>query len=505
MTRDTLTLTESPRPDSPPARRLSPPWLGERPERLVVLAFIVFLATLPLEWLTLSKAGGGLIKPFHVSALVFIVVCLVRWRPAQLLRGVAHRHVAVYGSYLVLLGATLAAGLAYADPYLSRDTIGRQFFYGAASLVVAGMLALVIGRRPQRGIAWTGVITCLTLVGAIGVASATQHVDPIGVVRDALVQQNPDLITYRLLRSAFRSDPELGDVGANLRHKVFLGLLLAAFAGLAYTMIVDRRRRLTRGVLVGGSVVAFGFVILSLSRSTILCLVITLMLFPLRIVVRKRASASHAASVAVAAALTLAVALSPVGELLYTRFMTSASYDSRITGAGSSFLAQFEDAALAGTQQSKVLQSPHNLVLNSWLAGGIIAAAAAVVLLVAFARVWAREVRRYITGGRGWVLPVEQLWIIGIGVIPLVRSVTAGNQFHMVEWVAVGVFLGTTFANERAAARAVVPEPQDVLAVPNGRLVHPAFGRAEAGFSVGVDGDVPANGNGHGRRRSAPR
>ena len=67
------------------------------------------------------------------------------------------------------------------------------------------------------------------LVGGLSVALAAQHTNPITVIGDALAQVNPDIITYRLLRSAFRTNSDLADTAASLRHKVFLALLLAVF------------------------------------------------------------------------------------------------------------------------------------------------------------------------------------------------------------------------------------------------------------------------------------
>ena len=46
---------------------------------------------------------------------------------------------------------------------------------------------------------------------------------------------------------------------------------------------------------------------------------------------------------------------------------------------------------------------------------------------------------------------MSQAWVLGVGIVPLVRSVTSGSLFHMVEWTAIGVFLGLLLANERAA------------------------------------------------------
>ncbi|HJY24856.1 MAG TPA: hypothetical protein VJ649_04180, partial [Actinomycetes bacterium] len=90
-------------------------------------------------------------------------------------------------------------------------------------------------------------------------------------------------------------------------------------------------------------------------------------------------------------------------------------------------------------------------ILNAWLAGGVIAAIAVGLMLFFLLRLWVQLALRYLTDRPGWVLPVSQAWVLGVGIIPLVRSVTSGSLFHMVEWTAIGIFLGVLLANERAA------------------------------------------------------
>jgi len=80
-----------------------------------------------------------------------------------------------------------------------------------------------------------------------------------------------------------------------------------------------------------------------------------------------------------------------------------------------------------------------------------VGAACILVFLVSYIHVWCREARRYLTAASGWVVPVSQQWLLGIGLLPLVRAVSAGDGLHMVEWTAVGAFLGLTYANLTAA------------------------------------------------------
>lgn len=432
--------------------------LPRETERGPIFALIVFLAVLPLEWMTVASVGGeagaGFIKPFHLAAIAFTVVLFARWRPRAVIGPVWHRHLAIYAAYVVVLAVAVASSFAYTDPFLSRTLVIRQLYYAGTSLFIAGFLVLVIGQRAQRWLAASGVVATGALMIAFVYALALQGANPITILGNAIAQADPDIITYQLLRSTFRTDADLADVAANLRHKVFIGLLVAVLLGLACSAIIERRHRLLRGALAVGSVLGFALVLLSLSRSTILCMSIPFMLYPLRILVRNRARPAQAVTLIVAVATGLAVLISPIGQLLLVRFTATGSYTSRLTAAGPSFLEDFLGAALLGTAKSSVEKSPHNFILNAWLAGGIVAGTAATVMLLALAWIWLREARRYLTDGPGWVVPVEPVWVLGIGVIPIVRSFTSGNQFHMVEFTAIALFVGLTLANERAAASA---------------------------------------------------
>jgi len=435
----------------PPIGTLSTP-TSKAPDWLPAATFLAFLATLPLAWMTVTPAGGGFIKPFHVAALPFVAACLIRWRPRGLILPIWHRHAAIFVSYFTLLAFAFAAGLLHRDPFLPRMLVIRQAYYAAPAVIVAGFLYLVIGGRGQKWLAWSGTVTATVLIAAFSAAAASQHTNPIKIIGDALSQRDPNIITYRLLRSTFRTDTGLAETAANLRHKVFIALLISAFLGLACVKIIDRSRRVTRGTVIFGSLLGFALVVLSLSRSTILCLAVTLLLYPLRILVRGRARPRQLLALGLVGLFLIAALVSPVGDLLITRFSATGSYESRVEAAGPGFVNEFLPATFVGARRSTVAKSPHNFVLHSWLAGGIAAALAAAVILVRFAWLWLREARLYLTSGPEPEHPVGRLWVLGIGTIPLVRAFTAGNQLHMVEWTAIGLFLGLTAIGDRSTA-----------------------------------------------------
>lgn len=435
---------QDPRPSHHPDR-----W---RPlERLTAGALAVFLVSLPLEWVTVSAVAGGFVKPFHLAALALILVCVARWRPLAFIRPILRRHPAIYGAYFLLLALTFAGGLAFRDPYVARPDVFRQAFYAGTSVIVASVVLRLVERRGQRIIAFAGFATVAVLILGFVSSLADQGINPVNLVAEALRKGDPDIISYRLLRTTFRTG-DIVEAGANLRHKVFLGLLLAVYVGMAFRPAVRWRRPWVSPVLVVAGGFGFLLALTSLSRSTIVCMVVAFLLVPLRVFVRNRARPVQVAMMTFATVLFVGVAASPLGGLVFTRFGSTNSLDSRLNSAGSDFFDTFQRAFLIGIPRSGTPSSPHNLVLDAGLAAGLVGLLCAAVLLAAFGYLWLREARRFVTGDRSWLLPVGQVWVLAIGVLPLVRAVTAGNQFHMIEWTAIGFFLALTYANERKVA-----------------------------------------------------
>ena len=421
--------------------------------------------------------AGGLLKPFHLLAIGLVGLCLARWSPARLLLPILRRYPGVFGAYFAFLLLVGVSATVRGDPYVDRSELVRLIFYAGTSVFVAGLFLHVAGRRSQRLLVWTGAAAAAVLVVGLVASLAMQNQNPIALLAEAAAKGDPDIISHRLFRTAFRSHEEFGEVGANLRHKVFSAVLLAVFIGLACAGARLLRRR-TRLLLGAVSVAGFGLVLLSLSRWLALCLVVTLLFVPLRVLVRRWARPGQVLMLGLAVLAAAVFMLSPVGGLVLSHLGDTQSYQNRATAASSGFLAELQDATVFGTTKTAVEKSPHNLVLDAWLAGGLPGAVCIIVFLVSYAHVWLRELRRYLTAGPGWVLPINQLWLLGVGLIPLVRTMTAGNGLHMVEWTAVGVFLGLTYANRRA--RAARPERESGASLVLASDSRPAAGATES-------------------------
>lgn len=438
-------------PGGPSSRPARVPWTPF--ERARGLLFVALVSTLTLEWISL---GAFLttrdIKYFHLFALAFMAVCLARHRPSHSLSPILVRYRAFYGPWLFYLLLTAVVGLAHVEPYFDRSEVVRQAFYGATSVFVAGFCLEVDGRKVRRVLQWTGVVTIGVAVGGISASLLGQGANPVRLIGEALARGNPDIVSYRLLRLSFRSQ-ELVNAGANLRHKVFAAVLI----GLAVALICRERPRgayarwRDRFFLVAAACGAL-LVVLSLSRSLIVSLGIILGLYGLRMFIERRASPRQLAVTLAALVAIVMLAASPVGSLLWARFGDTGSYQGRTAAVRSAIQPTSVEAAILGAEASDVEKSPHNLILDAWLSAGVLGAVSTMLFLFAYLRVWMMQARRYVTGAPGWTLSLHQFWVVAVGVIPLVRAITAGNGLHMNDWVCMGIVFGLVEANRRTAA-----------------------------------------------------
>lgn len=434
--------------DPPSAPRWTP---FERASGVLLMALI---STLALEWISLGSFLTRNVKHFHLVALAFMAFYLARYRPRRRLGRILGRYSAFYGPWIFYLLLVSVIGLAHTEPYFLRSEVVRQAFYGAVSVFVAAFFLDVDGRNVRRILQWTGVAVVVVVVAGIGLALLGQGMNPLRLIADALAKGDPDIMS-QLLRRTFRSQ-EATDAAVNLRHKVFSAVLI----GCAVTLIC---REPPRGIhsrwrdrlLLASAAIGALLAVLSLSRSVSLCLVIVLVLYSLRALIKSERSPWQLAPIVAILVVTVVLAASPLGLLVSNRAtVDTGSYQGRLASLWSAIQPPASvDAAILGVEASEVASSPHNLVLDAWLSAGVLGAVATALFLLAYLRVWLREARRYLTGGPGWRLSLHQFWVAAVGVIPLVRAFTAGNGFHLNDWVCVGIVFGLGEANRQARGR----------------------------------------------------
>jgi hypothetical protein len=110
------------------------------------------------------------------------------------------------------------------------------------------------------------------------------------------------------------------------------------------------------------------------------------------------------------------------------------------------------DEYLLGADDVDIEASPHNVVLDALLAGGLVGALAALAYFLMLAVAVGRLAVEYLVGSDTWHLPVSRAATIGIGLIPTVRLLTAGGGIlSFGEWAAAAAFFALVAANARAA------------------------------------------------------
>lgn len=415
-------------------------------ERLASIAFIVLIASLTLEWMALGSLAGGRIKIFHLVAIGFIGIYLSTPHGLPSVVALVRRKSAVWyplALYLLMVGASV---LAQRDPYYQPSELPRQLFYAFTGAVIAGFTFVVLPRA--AALRWTAPVVVTTIVVALSGAVVRRGDNPIAIVGEAASKADPTVLST-MFRAAFRSQG-IEDVGVNLRHKVFAAVLIGMWLTVA---TVGRKTAARRNVLLRAAVpLSAALVILSLSRSLALALALAWIVAALRPLVSGHADRRSLSGLALAGFCLISLVFTPVGGLLQTRFLDeTSSYSARADAVSGGFIEQFGNAAAFGASASEVERSPHNLILDAWLSGGVLAWIGATVFFVAYLRIVGREVLRYLDNGR-WTAPVEHLAVIGMGALPLVRAFTAGAGLHLTDWVAIGLVLGITEVN-RVAAR----------------------------------------------------
>lgn len=413
-------------------------------------AFMALVSTLTLEWMTVSGVAGGFFKPFHFVSIAFVFLVAMRFPLMAISAPIMRRYGVIYVAWALLIVIAAVMSFAHETPWANSKDLIRQASYIFVGLVVAGYFMRCIERERMRILlVWTGLAACIILSLGLVTSLASQGGAPIGIIKESIAKSDPDIIGQQLLKSTFESNQDVEEAKVNLRHKIASALLLGLFVSLACYSRATLRSPLLKVVFWGTVVYGFAVVVFTFSRSITVALVAVLLLNGLRAVIIGRARPGHAAAIAVALVVGVATLASPVGDLLYERFFgKTESYENRVL-AVELFFDDAGKTALVGADAADVVAPPHNSLLDAWLSAGLLGGLLAVIAIGAFIVVWARELRRYLLGEPGWVLPLHHFWVLALGVTPLVRVFTAANGFHLNEWTSVGVFLGCLEANRR--------------------------------------------------------
>jgi hypothetical protein len=331
--------------------------------------------------------------------------------------------------------------------------VPRQILYGGVGLAAAVAAFAVLEPASRRIFAWAAATT--TVVGLVALCHPllAQGINPASTTWSALVSGQPDQIIFGVFQQAFLGSGQgaLEETAqANLRHGLASALALSIFLTALVRPALAAARRPVADV---GIVAASLFLALTLSRSAIVAVLLWLTFLAVTPLVRGRGSVGQWVVPVVLLVSLISIFVLPVTELFEERFITNEG-SAEVRGSNLLAVLEHADRFVLGANGVTPASSPHNVVFDGLLAGGLVGAVAGLVLLAAYALVLARLAVDHVVD-RPWALPLSRAAAVGIGLVPLVRLLSAGGgQLNLAEWVGAGMFMGLVALERRQAERA---------------------------------------------------
>jgi O-antigen ligase len=407
----------------------------------------ILLATLCLQWVTLSSAGSFSIK-FPYLALALVIAYLFTG-PRKLRAGLLFvRENAFWGApyliYIVILAAVL-------NGTPGESIAPRQLFYVVGVIGLAGCLATV--PRLSTIFRLGGILGLLILVVAVEMVARTVGLSWADAIT-AFLRVNLQFEVYTFLREVFNAVNTSPDamVGAAMKNEVAVSVLVLG-------LLVRSGSKNPARDYVGMAILAAAFALLILlnTRSVLIVAAISLCIAaivgaafrPAQSIPSLLAKGMAAIGVAV-----IAVAYSFAGTaasgILGDRFaFDDYSSASRIVQYQAAFKA-IESHPLTGVGYFESdAQAIHNLFLSSWVQVGVAGFALVVVFYLAVVFGWLHFLARVMMRRRHWVLPIAPEWLAPLPIMPLFRVWISGDAGHLFfgEWVSLGIFFGCILAN----------------------------------------------------------
>ena len=425
---------------------------GTRHDGWLAWAFVLVVATAGVQWFGLAGAGSLSLKWFHIAAAGLVVLVVIAPDLGARLEVIVNRWGAFWTAIAVYLAAVLVTHILRPEPFLPLSLFARQLVYAGAGMILAIAALSLVTERARRPLAWSALLSATVALVALFEPLIRRGLNPVSLLIDGFLGGQPDIVIFGLFRASFASAGGLADeaVRANLRHGLASALALSIFLTAMVRLDLGKwnRRIANVGITVAGLIVA-----ITLSRSIILAMLAWLAIVTARPLFKGRASLLRWALPAFLAGSVALLALSPMGEVFEERFLTNeGSVTARSANVEDTL--QHADDYLLGANDIEIDASPHNVVLDALLAGGLVGSLAALVFFGLLAAAVVHLTVQYLVDAPTWHLPVSRACAIGIGLIPVVRFLTAGGgMLSFGEWAAAGAFFALTAANARAGTR----------------------------------------------------
>lgn len=430
------------------------------------LAFVVMLTVLGVQWVRLShESWEGNLAWFHIAAIVFALCVMCEAKARRALVEVQRTAWPITLGTAVYVVMLLSAVGLLDEHFASKQIIVRQVFSLAIFVSTAGFI--VSRLRDGTG----SILLCIAVATAFGFtvammarALSSSGQNPWWVLTQALQSGNTNDFIFGLFRNAFSAglkgtSLEDVEVRSNLRHGIISALLCSALISQLFLAQAKRVPAIIKHIAIGGTISVLLFTLVSLSRSMMLILAIyALVLTGLWFVQKKYIYVIGSISV-ITFISVFVFSYSRLGTTLENRvFSETSAYQGRLLGIQLA-MEEINRHPLFPDASGAKLPSPHNFLFDAWLGGGLIAAVAALVSMVTIAVLWAR-LAAWSASGEHWARWQMCAPILGAGIIPMVRFVTAGSgTLHLGEWISLALFVGGWHYMHSLRSATSIPSP----------------------------------------------
>lgn len=433
--------------------------------RIYLLMFAVM--TGPMVWFRLGSFGD--ISP-TISMLFFLgfIIASSRYVIHEVVFVVKKNSVLVLGAALFVVSAMIS--LFHVPSAYTLSDIFRLVVYAALGLLVGGWLSKAKDEMVQK-LVWLAPATFFLTIMAFGYSTQAKGINAFQMLTSAVVQANPKIIEYSIFRSAFTAGVE--EARANFRHDMAGALLVSIVVSL--TLLKREVAQVRRFIVILGIVASAGFILISMSRSVSIALLFaSLIILFLGVLGRKKIRPMWI-FYGLLSFFLMAGVLQQFSGVILARFLAEdqvQSYSGRAEMI-SYGLSLINESVFSGTAFDGREDSMHNVILQHWVGGGVIAGVSAILLLaVLFAQLIrvARIVLAYKKYNLDCIYSLPA--IAGFVALPLVRALTAGAGLGASDWISIGMLIG--FWSRVGRIRSGLPEANNEALSFAGR---PAFYR----------------------------
>ena len=405
-------------------------WSAVSASNLLLLA----VAGAVLQWLTFVNIGPAPVRLSQVFPVVAAVIFLLTRQYSPVAAALRLFHVALVGSLLIVVGVVIST-VAYGSSPIGLVEIAELIGNTLLGAAIGAMVLEVMERSTESHLAPHALVTVLLVTLALFAPAIASGQDPIGTLVGAVRDGDADAVQFALFREAFRSGAANVEINSNARHSITAVVLLAVYL----TFLSRPRSKNARSVRALGLALASLWVLLSISRASWLAASVPIVL----VTARRSVRAWRSGRIGQAGAILLVVLLVGVaaGGLVGDRLTTIQSYEGRLAGMDQALDALNSRVLFGGPDPGPLgFPNPHNMILATWLAGGIISAVGAVVISLFAARLVLRGATRYLQGGASSAADLSQA---GLSAIALTRVFTSGGStVHLSAWLALGAAAG---------------------------------------------------------------